>query len=187
MFAFLFVIFTGALFFWAVEGSNECRQAGLPFPQGVVEWNYGNAVYFMIISLTTIGYGDISPSTVGGKIFLMFFGALGLAIVAATLGNFTSVFVDYLRDSKAHIGPLLRRKGCHPAFADFVSEWRVALILISIYFFLLIVGAVLFGWSEPFEPPKFLNGLYFSFVTLSTVRSLILILILFLFNDSIDD
>ena len=31
------------------------------------------------------------------------------------------------------------------------------------------LGLVLFGWAEQFEQPRFLNGLYFTFVTLSTI------------------
>lgn len=159
MFLFLAVIMLGALFFWGVEGYNECLQAGLPFPEGIVKWSYGDSIYFMVITLTTIGYGDLSPSTPGGKVFVIFFGAIGLAIVAATLGYFTSVLVDALRSSKQILAPYLIRRGCAPKVASFVSDWRLAIIISMIYLFLLVIGSVLFGWSEPFEGPMVRNAL----------------------------
>lgn len=44
-------------------------------------WTYGNSVYFMIVTLSTIGYGDMSPSTLGGKLWVIFFGFLGIALM----------------------------------------------------------------------------------------------------------
>ena len=42
-----------------------------------------DAVYFTVITLTTVGYGDFSPATDGGKVFTMLYILLGLGIVGA--------------------------------------------------------------------------------------------------------
>ena len=41
-----------------------------------------HSVWFSIVSLTTVGYGDVIPVTVGGRIFTSFILVIGLGIVA---------------------------------------------------------------------------------------------------------
>ena len=42
-------------------------------------WRWLDSLYFSIITLTTIGYGDFSPKTDAGKIFTLFILLLGWA------------------------------------------------------------------------------------------------------------
>ena len=44
-------------------------------------WEYLDALYFCVITLTTIGYGDFSPQTTGGKIFTIFYILMGLGMI----------------------------------------------------------------------------------------------------------
>jgi voltage-gated potassium channel Kch len=46
-----------------------------------------DALYFSVVSLTTVGYGDFTPETTGGKIFVMGYLLVGIGIVAALLNN----------------------------------------------------------------------------------------------------
>lgn len=41
-----------------------------------------DAIYFCTISLATVGYGDITPTTPAGKIFIMFYVIVGIGIIA---------------------------------------------------------------------------------------------------------
>lgn len=47
-------------------------------------WSVSDSLYATIITITTVGYGDLSPQTAGGRIFAIFFtlGAIGLASYA---------------------------------------------------------------------------------------------------------
>ena len=44
-------------------------------------WDYVDALYFSIITLTTIGYGDFSPQTTGGKLFTIFYIIVGVGMI----------------------------------------------------------------------------------------------------------
>ena len=43
-------------------------------------WRYIDSAYFTVITVTTIGYGDLVPQTDVGKIFTMFFSFIGIAM-----------------------------------------------------------------------------------------------------------
>jgi len=44
-------------------------------------WSWIDSVYFSIITLTTIGYGDFSPQTEAGKLFTIFYIIIGIGII----------------------------------------------------------------------------------------------------------
>ena len=73
----LLFLFGGATFYYYVEG-----------------WDYLDAVYFSAVTITTIGYGDITPKTDFGKLFTIFYVFAGVAIVLYGLSLMASHFVE---------------------------------------------------------------------------------------------
>ncbi len=56
----------------------------------VEHWSLVNAVYFCVVTLGTVGYGDITPTTDVGKIFTTVYIIVGLSILGgffATAGR----------------------------------------------------------------------------------------------------
>ena len=51
-------------------------------------WSWVDSVYFCIITLTTIGYGDFSPQTDAGKVFTMFYILLGIGMILSFMNTF---------------------------------------------------------------------------------------------------
>tara|TARA_R110002051_G_scaffold97990_3_gene168089 strand:+ start:44 stop:394 length:351 start_codon:yes stop_codon:yes gene_type:complete len=49
-----------------------------------------DSLWWAIITLTTVGYGDVYPITVGGKVFTFFILMIGLGIVAIPTGIISS-------------------------------------------------------------------------------------------------
>lgn len=48
-------------------------------------WSYLDSLYFSVITLTTVGYGDFSPQTSGGKLFTIFYIFIGLGMIISFL------------------------------------------------------------------------------------------------------
>ena len=57
--------------------------AGMVFYHQVEGWTWLDALYFSVITLSTVGYGDMSPTTSVSKIFTMVYILLGLSIFAS--------------------------------------------------------------------------------------------------------
>jgi voltage-gated potassium channel len=83
------LIVTGTLFYWRFE-----------------DWSIIQAFYFCIVTLTTVGYGDLSPTTDGTQIFTVIYILTGFGILVALL---TSVAQQYLRQ-KGERGPRPRER-----------------------------------------------------------------------------
>ena len=49
-----------------------------------------HSLWWAVVTLTTVGYGDVTPVTVGGKVFTFFVLIVGLGIVAVPTGLFAS-------------------------------------------------------------------------------------------------
>ncbi len=56
---------------------------GVVFYHAVEHLNWVDSVYFCVITLTTIGYGDIVPTTNAGKVFTSVYVIVGIGIFAA--------------------------------------------------------------------------------------------------------
>lgn len=56
--------------------------------------SYRDSLYFSIVTLTTVGYGDIVPRTVGGKLFNIFYLVVSLTVVATSIGTIASSVSD---------------------------------------------------------------------------------------------
>lgn len=56
---------------------------GVVFYHKVENLSWLDSLYFCVITLTTIGYGDIVPRTDAGKLFTVFYVLIGISILGA--------------------------------------------------------------------------------------------------------
>jgi voltage-gated potassium channel len=55
-------------------------------------------LWWAIVTLTTVGYGDVYPVTALGRIFAAIISLAGIGVVALPAGVFASAFSDELRE-----------------------------------------------------------------------------------------
>lgn len=51
------------------------------------DWSWVDAFYFSVITLTTVGYGDLSPSTDASKLFTVVYVISGVSLIGALLNE----------------------------------------------------------------------------------------------------
>lgn len=61
-----------------------------------------SALWWAVATLTTVGYGDVYPVTVLGKILSAVIALLGIGLVAVPTGIISSGFVEHLEEKKGH-------------------------------------------------------------------------------------
>jgi len=50
------------------------------FYRYVEGWSWLDSIYFSVVTISTVGFGDFSPETAAGKIFTMFYIVVGLGV-----------------------------------------------------------------------------------------------------------
>ncbi len=58
------------------------------------DWSWVDSVYFSVVTLTTVGFGDFAPKTDGGKIFTIFYIIIGIGIIL----SFINTLYEHYRD-----------------------------------------------------------------------------------------
>ena len=61
-----------------------------------------HCMWWAVETLTTVGYGDISPVTTGGKIFTAFIVIIGIGIIAVPSGLIASALTKTIEEEKDH-------------------------------------------------------------------------------------
>lgn len=60
----------------------------------IEDWTWAESFYFTVTTLTTVGYGDLYPSSDGSRIWTALFILIGVGIVATALGSIGSAYVQ---------------------------------------------------------------------------------------------
>ncbi|MGI9642154.1 MAG: potassium channel family protein [Acidimicrobiia bacterium] len=82
--------------------------AGTFFYRLVEDLGWVDAWYFAVVTLTTVGYGDISPETTAGKLFTSFYLLVGVGLIVAFGSNLITVAGEQRRSRQ------LERRGNQP-------------------------------------------------------------------------
>lgn len=54
---------------------------GAAFYHNIEQWSWLDSVYFCVVTLATVGYGDFSPSTPWGRLFAIPYIIIGVALL----------------------------------------------------------------------------------------------------------
>ncbi|XP_041951023.1 potassium channel subfamily K member 5-like [Alosa sapidissima] len=122
-------------------------------------WNWQNSVIFAATVITTIGYGNVAPKTVGGRVFCILYGLCGIPLCLTWISEVGTFFSGRTK----RISQVLLRRGLTPRKVQCTC---IALFLLWGLIFHLVIPPFVFmdieGWS-------YLEGFHFCFTTLTTV------------------
>ena len=86
----LFLLLFGAVILYLVEGSSQPETFG----------SIPRAMWWSMATLTTVGYGDVYPITLLGKICASFIALIGIGVVALPAGIIAANFTKELSNDK---------------------------------------------------------------------------------------
>ena len=73
----------------------------------IEDWSWAESFYFSVATLTTVGYGDIHPTTDASRIFTAIFILVGVGVVIAVL---TSIGSKYLATQEHQLSDSITRR-----------------------------------------------------------------------------
>jgi quinol-cytochrome oxidoreductase complex cytochrome b subunit len=86
--------------------------------------NFNDAYYFVVITLTTVGFGDFYPTTTFTRAFLIFYSIFGLAMVANVIAH----LVETIQKTQSKVRPFLKTIPCLHRIFTAMSDEAVLLL-----------------------------------------------------------
>ena len=90
-----------------VMGALAALEAERGHPESNIE-SYPQALWWAICTITTVGYGDLYPSTVEGRLVAIALMVSGLGLIGFTTGSLASWIVDRISDAERPNGSATR-------------------------------------------------------------------------------
>lgn len=63
-------------------------------------WSYIDSLYFSVVTLTTIGYGDFAPQTDEGKLFTILYIIIGIGMILSFINTIYNHFTNMKEKEK---------------------------------------------------------------------------------------
>ncbi|XP_016079180.1 PREDICTED: potassium channel subfamily K member 17 [Miniopterus natalensis] len=145
-----------------IRGIIQAYQSGdiiLGNTTSMGRWEIMGSFFFSVSTITTIGYGNLSPRTMAARLFCIFFALVGIPLNLVMLN---------------HLGHLMQR-GVHRCARRLGGTWQDPAkarwlagsgALLSGLLVFLLLPPLLFSHMEGWS---YVEGFYFAFITLSTV------------------
>ncbi|KER30869.1 hypothetical protein T265_02796 [Opisthorchis viverrini] len=137
------------------------------------KWSLWGSVYYCFTLFTTIGYGDVFPSTTIGKLLTLVYGMIAIPICSLLISRISSGLVRftkaiYLMTLESSGIPVGLREAYSRTDASFNFRVLPCLLLFSFY---LVFGAGVYSYVTGGKPVKWgkMDAIYFAFITITTV------------------
>ncbi|XP_061480886.1 potassium channel subfamily K member 17 [Rhineura floridana] len=122
-------------------------------------WDFVGSFFFSVSAVTTIGYGNLSPSTVAAQVFCIFFALFGIPLNLVLLNRIGQLMLSGVQLCAFRLGEKFHWQRGTAVLT------RICSLVAGLLLFLLL-PPLLFtdieGWTYE-------EGFYYSFITLSTI------------------
>ncbi|XP_061718218.1 uncharacterized protein LOC133525832 [Cydia pomonella] len=133
-----------------------------------IKWDFYHSFFFSYTVVSTIGYGNLAPTTHLGRILMIFYGLFGIpinGILLANLGEYfglqlISVYRKYKRRNEK------RANNLGYFFHNLGMLGQIFLYLVPGFLFFIFLPACIF---VVFEGWDYVASIYYAFVTLTTI------------------
>ncbi|KAM9563803.1 potassium channel subfamily K member 17 isoform 2-T2 [Guaruba guarouba] len=145
-----------------IEGIVQAYKSGITLQGNTTSlgrWDFSGSFFFSISAITTIGYGNLSPSTVAGRIFCILFALFGIPLNLVLLNEIGQLMLLWVQ----HCAHRLEEAFHLQKKASLLI--KTSALVTGLLLFLLLPPLLLSdkeGWSYE-------EGFYYSFITLSTI------------------
>jgi len=82
--------------------------SGTIFYTTTEKWGIIDSLYFCVMTMSTIGYGDFTPSTPASKLFTILFALGGIGVFAAMVSKIVAIVLERQK-AKVHRRPHLKK------------------------------------------------------------------------------
>ncbi|MEE6473565.1 hypothetical protein FKM82_010083 [Ascaphus truei] len=121
-------------------------------------WDFSNSFFFAGTVITTIGYGNLSPSTVAGQVFCVFYALFGVPLNLAFLNQVGKGLNAHL----VALGRCAQQPGGSGVMKLLMMAFFVTVGTLLFLVFPPMIFSHVEGWSYG-------EAFYFAFITLSTI------------------
>ncbi|XP_068608282.1 potassium channel subfamily K member 17-like [Brachionichthys hirsutus] len=122
-------------------------------------WKFTSSAVFAATVVTTIGYGNMSPSSDAGQIFCVFFALFGIPLNVVVLNRVGKYMLALERNISDFLVKKTKRRRCTRFFVHLVSYLSGTVLFFVVP---MIVFQMHEGWT-------FSQAIYYCFITLSTI------------------
>lgn len=141
---------------------------GIIFYTQVEDWPAGDAIYFAFVVMTTVGYGDLLPTSDGSKVFTCFYVLFALAIAGVALASVMNALVIWALKAKSS------KTGIFDEAGQRRKRQKRFLGALLTFLVTIVFGTIIYAVGMDFEEhgmdgDKWVNGLYLTIITVTTV------------------
>uniref|UniRef100_A0A8C9DHA2 Potassium channel subfamily K member n=1 Tax=Prolemur simus TaxID=1328070 RepID=A0A8C9DHA2_PROSS len=122
-------------------------------------WEFVGSFFFSVSTITTIGYGNLSPHTMAARLFCIVFALVGIPLNLVVLNHLGHL----MQQGVHHCARRLGGTGRDPSKARWLAGSSA---LVSGLLLFLLLPPLLFSHMEGWS---YIEGFYYAFITLSTV------------------
>jgi potassium channel subfamily K len=137
--------------------------AGVVFYSWAEGWDYDDALFFSVTTLTTVGYGDLVPTDAGSRVFTCVYVLVGVTLVASCLGVVIAKLQKHLKQEYAGSSTAGLSRG------GWMGKWTRLGELARLLGTLCLLLSLGTGYAMWMEGLGLVDAIYFSIVTCATV------------------
>lgn len=129
-------------------------------------WTFLNSVFYVLQLVTTIGYGNITPTTESGQILTVIYALVGIPFTVLALKSIGELVNKALKSVTRPLHRKFHSKNCQERACDFMETGNTCINLVSCILTWIIACAL----NTHLESKQsFITNSYSIFVTLTTV------------------